>query len=80
MDERNISLQTLWDAIQQIKSDMLMHFDAKLDPIQSSLNSIQNSFTTLGEQVNLLEQHVEANEDNVQKFIACLQQLEKDNS
>lgn len=80
MDERNISLQTLWDAIQQIKSDMLMHFDAKVDPIQSSLNSIQNSFTTLGEQVNLLEQHVEANEDNVQKFIACLQQLEKDNS
>lgn len=80
MDERNISLQSLWDAIQQIKSDMLMHFDAKVDPIQSSLNSIQNSFTTLGEQVNLLEQHVEANEDNVQKFIACLQQLEKDNS
>lgn len=80
MDERNISLQTFWDAIQQIKSDMLMHFDAKVDPIQSSLNSIQNSFTTLGEQVNLLEQHVEANEDNVQKFIACLQQLEKDNS
>lgn len=80
MDERNISLQSLWDAIEQIKSDMLMHFDAKVDPIQSSLNSIQNSFTTLGEQVNLLEQHVEANEDNVQKFIACLQQLEKDNS
>lgn len=58
MDERHISLQTSWDAIQQ-----------------SSLSSIQNSFTTLGEQVNLLEQHAEANEDNVQKFIARVQQL-----
>lgn len=80
MEERHISLQTLWDAIQQIKIDMLTLFDAKVDPIQSSLSSIQDSLTTLGEQVNLLEQRVGANEDNLQEFVARVQQLEKSNS
>lgn len=80
MDEPQVSLQTLWDAIHQIKTDMLTHFDAKVDPIQHSLSSIQNSLSTLREQVNLLEQRVGANADSVQEFIARVQQLEKDNT
>lgn len=83
MVDKHTSLQTLWDAIQQ-KADMLMHFDAKplwhSDPIQSSLSSIQNSLTTLGEQVNLLEQRVGTNEDNVHEIVAQVERLEKDNS
>lgn len=79
MDEPHILLQTLWGAIQQHKTDMLTHFDAKMDPIQSSLSSIQNSLTTLGEQVNLLKQRVGANEDNVHDLAACVHTLEKDN-
>jgi len=43
MEERHISLQTLWDAIQHIKTEMLPQFDEKVDPIQSSLGIIQNS-------------------------------------
>jgi len=54
MEERHISLQTLWDAIQHIKTEMLTQFDEKVDPIQSSLGIIQNSLNTLGEQFNLL--------------------------
>ncbi len=80
MDERHITLQTLWDAIEQFKTDMLTHFDVKSDSIHSSLSSIQNSLSTLGDQVNLLEQRVSANEDNVQVCVTRIQQLEKDNS
>lgn len=66
MDEWHITMQTLWDAIQKIKTDMLAHFDEKSDSIHSSLSRIQNSLSTLGDEVNLLEQRVGANEDNVQ--------------
>ncbi|XP_077077918.1 E3 ubiquitin-protein ligase TRIM47-like [Siphateles boraxobius] len=80
MEDSHISLQTLWNAIQQSKSDMLTHFDVKMDVIHSRLTSIQNSLSTLGDQVNLLEQRVGANEDNVQVCVVRMQQLKKDNS
>ncbi|KAJ4942913.1 hypothetical protein JOQ06_005425, partial [Pogonophryne albipinna] len=81
--EGNMSLQTLWDAIQQIKTDMLTHIDSKMDPIQSSLSRIHNSLSSLGDQVKhffFLEQRVRANEDNVHECVARVKQLEKDNS
>lgn len=59
---------------------MLAHFDSKVDPIQSSLIKIQTSLATLGDQVELLEQRVGANEDNVTDAVTRLQQLEKNNS
>uniref|UniRef100_A0A667XKH9 L1 transposable element RRM domain-containing protein n=1 Tax=Myripristis murdjan TaxID=586833 RepID=A0A667XKH9_9TELE len=46
----------------------------------SILTSIQNSMTTLGEQVHMLEQRVGANEDNVEELVVRVKQLEKDNS
>lgn len=46
-----ISLQTLWDGIQQIKTEMLTHLDSKVDPIQSKLSSIQTSLDILGDHV-----------------------------
>ncbi|KAJ4939396.1 hypothetical protein JOQ06_028845, partial [Pogonophryne albipinna] len=59
---------------------MLTHIDSKMDPIQSSLSRIHNSLSSLGDQVNLLEQRVGANEDNVHECVARVKQLEKDNS
>ena len=47
-----ISLQTLWDGIQQIKTEMLAHLDSKVDPIQTKLSSIQVSLDTLGDHVH----------------------------
>ncbi|CAK6974024.1 LINE-1 type transposase domain-containing 1 [Scomber scombrus] len=73
-------LQTLWDAIQQSKEDMLSHFNSKVDPIQSSLTNIQNSMSTLGEQVQMLEQRVGANEDIGHELVVRVKQLEKDNA
>ncbi len=58
---------------------MLTHFDVNRLH-HSSLSSIQNSLSTLGDQVNLLEQRVSANEDNVQVCVTRIQQTEKDNS
>lgn len=75
-----ISLQTLWDTIQNIKTEMLTHFDSKMDPIYISLCNIQTSLNTLGEQVSELEQCVSSNEDNVQDHQTQLQHLEKENA
>lgn len=81
LDQQNqISLQTLWDCIQQIKTDMLTHLDAKVDPIQTKLSSIQMSLDTLGEHVSSLEQRIGANEDNLQDLPTQTKELTKDNA
>lgn len=79
-DERQISLQTLWDGVQQVKTDLLAHLDSKVDPIQTKLSSIQMSLDTLGEHVCSLEQRIGANEDNVQDLKAQTMELTKDNA
>ena len=75
-----ISLQTLWDGIQQIKTEMLAHFDAKVDPIETKLCNIQVSLDTLGEHVSALEHRVGANEDNITNLSTLTQELTKDNA
>ena len=70
LDQQNqISLQTLWDGIQHIKTDMLTHLDSKVDPIQTKLSIIQMSLDTLGEHVSSLEQRIGANKDNLQDLL-----------
>lgn len=71
--EEAISFQTLWEAIQTIKTDMLTHFDSKMDPIQSSLCNIKSSLNTLGEQVSELKTMFRISSPR-------LQQLEKENA
>ncbi len=75
-----ISLQTLWDGIQQIKTEMLTHLDSKVDPIQSKLSSIQTSLDILGDHVVSLEQRISANEDNLQDLSTRINDLTKDNT
>lgn len=48
--------------LQQIKSDMLAHFDAKLNHIQCSVNAMNDSLKSLGEQVG--EFRVSSNQHN----------------
>ena len=70
LDQQNqISLQTLWDGIQHIKTDMLTHLDSKVDPIQTKLSIIQMSLDTLGGHVSSLEQRIGANKDNLQDLL-----------
>ncbi|KAJ8364745.1 hypothetical protein SKAU_G00135760 [Synaphobranchus kaupii] len=52
-------MKTLSDAIQQIKTDMMAYFDTKAATILSTLNCIENSFSTLGDQVVQLEQRLQ---------------------
>ena len=78
--QSQISLQTLWDGIQQIKTEMLAHLDSKVDPIQTKLCSIQVSLGILGEHVASLEQRVGANEDNVTNLSTLTKELTKDNA
>lgn len=51
MDQAEVSLQAIWDAIQRIKVEMMAHFDSKIKTIQTGLNNIQGSLSSLGEQV-----------------------------
>uniref|UniRef100_A0AAQ6A293 L1 transposable element RRM domain-containing protein n=1 Tax=Amphiprion ocellaris TaxID=80972 RepID=A0AAQ6A293_AMPOC len=78
--EGDMTLQSVLNAIQQVKTDMLSHLDAKIDPIQSSLTAIQISLSTLSDRVELLEQRVSTNEDNVSNIMSRMKQLESDNT
>lgn len=59
---------------------MLTHVDAKVDPIQTKLSSIQMSLDTLGEHVSSLEQRIGANEDNLQDLPTQTKELTEDNA
>lgn len=80
MDQFVSQLKSLSDSIHQIKSDMVIYFDAKLDPIATKINSIENSLSTLNEHVTHLEQRVGATEDNLNEYSGRIKRLEKDNA
>lgn len=73
-----LNLQTLLDAIEKSKTEMVTHINAKVDPIQAGLVKIQNSLQTLGDQVEHLEQRVSTNQDNVEDLIERVKTLEKE--
>ena len=80
MEQMPISNQTIWDAIQQMKLEMLSHFDAKMDNIQSGLQTIQGLLSTLGDHVSELEQRVSSNEDNLTELQKQVKSLVNENS
>lgn len=77
MEQQIISLQTIWEGMQNIKLEMIAHMDSKLDNINTSLNKIENSMNTLGDHVNDLEQRVSTNEDEIQSLLSIVKKLEK---
>ncbi|CAM4733334.1 unnamed protein product [Leuciscus chuanchicus] len=78
--EQSVTNKFMVDTIQQLKAEMLSHFDVKMDYIQTSLTSIQGSLTTLGDHVSELENRVSSNEDNVTDIQSRLKLLEGENS
>ncbi len=80
MDQAEVSLQTIWDTIQQIKVELMAHFDTKIETVQSGLNSIQGSLSSLGEQVSELEHRMSSNEDNTEDLTKRMLTLEKENA
>lgn len=80
MDQQPVSNNLIWEAIQQLKVEMVTHFDAKIDPIQHSLQSIQSAVSTLGEHVSVLEQRVSSNEDDLLDLKKRIEILENDNA
>lgn len=80
MSQREFSLQTIWEAIQQSKAEMTAHIDTKLSSVQTMLNNIQGSLSTLNDQITELVQRVSGNEDNVEDLTKRVAALEKENS
>lgn len=72
--------EVLLDALQQLKSEMVRHFDARMDTIQSNLETIKLSLSNLGEHVSQLEQRVSSNEDNISDYGKRMEVLEKENA
>lgn len=60
-----ITLQSIFDMMQQMKLDMISHFDSKMDSLGPSLKKLDDSLHMLGDQVNKMQQKVNANEDNI---------------
>lgn len=78
MEQTLISNQSIWHAIQQLKLDMFSHFDVKMNNIQSGLQTIQGSLSTL--HVSELEQRVSSNEDNLTELQKQLKTVMSENS
>lgn len=72
--------EVLLDALQQLKSEMVGHFDARMDTLQSDLATIKLSLSNLGEHISELEQRVSSNEDNISDHGKQIKALEKENA
>lgn len=78
-----ISLQSIWEAIHQIKgqvsAEVNAHLDLKIGGVQAGLMDIQTTLNSVTGQITELQQRVSNNEDEVSK-LDRLCTLEKDNS
>lgn len=75
-----VSLQTIWDAIERNKRELMTHSDTKFESIHSGLDKIQCSLSSLGDHVSELEQRVSSNEDNLEGLTKRVLSLEKENA
>lgn len=80
MDQREFSLQTILGAIQQSKMETTAHIDNMILPVQTTLNNIQGSLSTLCDQITELEHRVSANECNIEDLTKRVAALEKENT
>lgn len=80
MNQQEISLQTIWEAIHKSKDEMTALINAKTTEINTTLNKVQVSLSSLSDQIAELEQRVSGNEDNVDDITKRLLVLEKDNA
>uniref|UniRef100_A0A8C1NAK6 L1 transposable element RRM domain-containing protein n=1 Tax=Cyprinus carpio TaxID=7962 RepID=A0A8C1NAK6_CYPCA len=78
--EQSASNKFLLDALQQLKSEMVSHFDVKMDNLQMNLDTIKLSLSNLGEHISELEQRVGGNEDNISDLGKRIKTLESENA
>uniref|UniRef100_A0A8C2GYB9 L1 transposable element RRM domain-containing protein n=1 Tax=Cyprinus carpio TaxID=7962 RepID=A0A8C2GYB9_CYPCA len=78
--EQSASNKFLLDALQQLKSEMVSHFDVKMDNLQMNLDTIKLSLSNLGEHISELEQRVSGNEDNISDLGKRIKTLESENA
>ncbi|KAK7888865.1 hypothetical protein WMY93_024425 [Mugilogobius chulae] len=76
----DITLKTIWDAIQQSSQELRLYIDAKISPLQDSIGQIQASMSTLCDQITVIEQRVSSNEDNIEDLTKRVQRIEKENA
>lgn len=80
----DISLQSIWEAIHQIKgqvsAEVNAHLDVKIGGVQAGLMDIQTTLNSVTGQITELQQRVSNNEDEVSKLVDRMSALEKDNS
>ena len=74
------TLQTVCDMMRQMKGEMMLHIDAKVDSLGPTLKKIESSLHILGDQVNEVQQRVSANEDNTSELVKRVMVLEKENT
>lgn len=65
--EKETTLSTLLQAIQETKDELTMHIDKKATDIQATLTKIEAFLSTLAEQVEEIESRVGANEDDIKE-------------
>lgn len=75
-----VTLQSIWEAIQQTKVEMTTHLDFKIGTVEAGLTNIQESLSSINEQISELQYRVSANEDNVDDLVQRVKALEKDNA
>lgn len=80
----DVTLQSIWEAIQQMKgqvsAEVNAHLDLKIGTVQAGLMDIQQSLNAVTGQITELQQRVSTNEDDVAKLSARMSALEKDNA
>lgn len=74
------TLQSVLDMMQQMKGEMILQINAKIDSLAPTLEKIQNSLHTLGDQVEEVQQRVSTNEDNISELLERVKVLEKENT
>ncbi|CAM4379882.1 unnamed protein product [Leuciscus chuanchicus] len=79
-----ILLQSIWDALhqvkEQVKTEVKAHLDIQIGSVQAGLMDIQQSLGFLTGQINELQQRVSTNEDTIGNLEERVCALEKDNS
>ena len=75
-----ITLESIWEGMQQSELRMMAHIDSKLEPINARLDKIDRSLSTLGDRVSLLEERTGKNEDDITDMVERIKQLEKANA
>ncbi len=78
-EQSQISFQSLMDAINLCKTDLITRFDASTTSINTALREVNIKLEMLGEQITTVQQRVSCNEDNIEDIKIRITKIEKEN-